>query len=91
MELWQVSASVIGTITLLWLTWRVSVRQGRFHGVFRFVSFEALLLLVILNGPVWFDHPLSGRQNLSWIFLALSALLAIHCTAPYSVAESAQC
>ena len=54
------------------------MRGRRYHGVARFFSFESILLLVLFNGSVWFDHPLSARQILSWVFLAPSALLAIH-------------
>lgn len=48
MLLWQLSALIIGTVTLVWLTWRVSLRQQCYHGIARFFSFESILLLVIL-------------------------------------------
>jgi protein-S-isoprenylcysteine O-methyltransferase Ste14 len=78
MELWQVLALIIGTVALVWVTWRVSVRQRRYHGISRFFSFQSILLLMILSGPVWFAFPLSPQQILSWLFLGISALLAIH-------------
>jgi len=78
LELWQVYALIVGTIALVWASWRVSLRERRYHGIFRFFSFESILLLVIFNASTWFDDPFSMHQIVSWFFLLLSALLAIH-------------
>ena len=78
MGLWQLSTLIVGTLFFLWVTWQVSVREGRYHGIYRFFSFETILLLVIFNAPIWFADPFSMRQIVSWFFLLLSALLAIH-------------
>lgn len=66
----------IGTVLIVLFSWFVSIRDKRYHGVARFFSFESILLLGLLNGPVWFRDPLSHLQVLSWIFLIVSAVLA---------------
>ena len=54
-----------------------SFRRANSHGVFRFVGWEALLGLLILNIPHWNDNPFAPRQIASWLFLAFSIYLAI--------------
>ena len=65
-----VSAAIIG------LSWR-SLRDFRAHGFYRFFAFELLLALILLNVPMWFHHPLSPRQLVSWFLGAASIGLAI--------------
>ena len=48
------------------------------HRFFRFLAFETLLGLVLLNAKTWFRDPFSTLQLISWIFLASSLLLALH-------------
>ena len=61
-----------GTVALLALSWIVSVRHGRYHGVFRFFAFEGILGLVLLNPRAWLHDPLAPLQILSWAFVAAS-------------------
>lgn len=42
------------------------------HGFYRFLAWEALLALLLLQAPAWFRKPLSRRQLLSWLLLSLS-------------------
>jgi protein-S-isoprenylcysteine O-methyltransferase Ste14 len=65
------------TIALAWLSWIISLKEKRYHGIFRFVSFESILLLVLMNYPVWFTDPLAWYQLVSWILLGGSLLVAI--------------
>jgi len=58
------------------LSWR-SLRRRRSHGFYRFFAFELLVALILLNVPVWFEHPLSARQLVSWTLGAVSIGLAI--------------
>jgi len=44
----------------------------------RFLAFDSLLGLIFLNADSWFADPFSGKQIISWIFLAGSLFLAIH-------------
>jgi protein-S-isoprenylcysteine O-methyltransferase Ste14 len=67
----------ICTIIIVWFTWWVSLRQRRYHGIFRFFAFESILVLLLLNYPVWFNNPLSLHQIISWVLLILSILVAV--------------
>ncbi len=64
------------TLANVWLTWWVSLRKKRFHGIYRFVSFECIFLIVLLNYPVWFRDPFAWYQLISWLLLAGSILVA---------------
>jgi protein-S-isoprenylcysteine O-methyltransferase Ste14 len=68
---------IILTIVIAWLSWTVSVKDKRYHGIFRFVSFESILILVLLNYPVWFKSPMAWYQLISWGLLGGSLLVAI--------------
>lgn len=50
----------------------------RSHGFYRFLGFEALLGLIILNIDKWFLSPTSPFQIISWILLISSTFLAVH-------------
>ena len=68
----------LGVLTAanVWFNWWISLREKRFHGILRFVSFECVILLVWMNYPVWFLDALSARQLVSWLLLALCTLVA---------------
>ncbi|MCK4749063.1 MAG: isoprenylcysteine carboxylmethyltransferase family protein [Bacteroidales bacterium] len=68
---------IILTLANIWLTWWVSLRQKRFHGIYRFISFECIFLLVLMNYPVWFSNPFAWHQIISWILLIGSTLIAV--------------
>jgi protein-S-isoprenylcysteine O-methyltransferase Ste14 len=57
---------------------RHALRNPRAHGFYRFIAWECMLALVILNFPVWTLDPFSPRQIVSWVLLAASIGLAIH-------------
>ena len=57
---------------------RRSLTNPRSHGFYRFFAFEALLVMVVLNAPVWFDDPLALHQQVSWFFMIASLILVIH-------------
>jgi protein-S-isoprenylcysteine O-methyltransferase Ste14 len=59
----------IGTITNVIFSWLFSIKAGRYHGIYRFFSFESILLLVLLCAPVWFAHPWKWNQLISWVML----------------------
>jgi protein-S-isoprenylcysteine O-methyltransferase Ste14 len=67
-----------GTIIFVFFSWYFSIKDRRYHGVARFFSLESILGLFLLNSHYWFARPLSLCQTVSWILLALSALLAVH-------------
>jgi len=70
-------AFTILTLANLWFSWWVSLRQKRYHGIFRFLSFECIIVLVLLNYPMWFSDPLSAHQVISWLLLCGSLLVAL--------------
>lgn len=57
---------------------RHALRRPRSHGFYRFIAFEAIAALVILNFPVWTTDPLSPHQLVSWPLLAVSLGLVLH-------------
>ncbi|MCU0362669.1 MAG: isoprenylcysteine carboxylmethyltransferase family protein [Bacteroidales bacterium] len=67
----------IGTIFIIILSWFISVKHGRYHGIPRFFVFESILILVLLNADMWFVSPLSPLQIASWILLAVSGWAAV--------------
>ena len=69
MNVIEYSLLAIVTLLLLFVSWHVSLKAGRYHGVYRFVSFETIVILVLLNWRTWFADPFSVRQIASWILL----------------------
>ncbi len=65
-----------GTLVIIFLSWIISVKHKRYHGVARFFSFESIFLLFLLNYRAWFSDPLSWHQVISWILLSLSLYFA---------------
>lgn len=68
---------IILSMVLAWLTWIISIKNKRYHGLFRFISFECILILVLLNYPAWFKYPLAWYQMISWLLLGGSLLVAL--------------
>lgn len=59
------------------LSWRF-LRLRRTHGFYRFLVFECILALVLINADRWFRDPFSLAQIVSWLLLLGSAALAVH-------------
>lgn len=73
----QILAFATGTILIILFSWFVSIKHGRYHGFPRFVAFESILLLILLNISPWFTKPFSPLQIISWILLGASILYAV--------------
>ncbi|TSA21066.1 isoprenylcysteine carboxylmethyltransferase family protein [bacterium] len=73
----EIALLSIVTVSLLVITWRVSLKAGRYHGIYRFFSFESILILVLLNWRYWFDDPFSWHQIISWLLLCGSVIPAV--------------
>ena len=58
-----------GTVILVFLSWLISIRDKRYHGITRFFSFESIFILFLLNWRLWFRDPLSWNQIIAWILL----------------------
>lgn len=52
-----------------------SVRVPASHGFWRFLAWECLLILFLLNMRQWFSRPLSSHQVVSWLLLLISLVL----------------
>jgi protein-S-isoprenylcysteine O-methyltransferase Ste14 len=66
-----------GTLIIILFSWFLSIKYRRYHGIAWFVAFESVFILIMLNYKEWFESPFSLPQIFSWIFLILSAYLAI--------------
>jgi protein-S-isoprenylcysteine O-methyltransferase Ste14 len=73
----EIGLLAIITLALLVFSWQFSIKARRFHGVYRFFSFESIVVLVLLNWRFWFLEPLSWNQIISWIVLISSIPLAV--------------
>jgi protein-S-isoprenylcysteine O-methyltransferase Ste14 len=56
---------------------RVSVRNPRSHGFYRFFAWEIILILLLKNVPVWFTEPLAWHQLISWFLLVACCIPVI--------------
>ncbi len=73
----EIVVLLAGSVLLLIFTWQFSVKAGRFHGLYRFIAFESILILCLLNWPYWFEEPFSWHQTISWILLCGSLFPAV--------------
>lgn len=56
---------------------RHALLKPRSHGFYRFIAWECMLALVLLNFPMWTVDPFSPRQIVSWLLIVASITLAI--------------
>ena len=75
-DLWMLKLIIftLGTFFLATLS-RRSLQNRRSHGFYRFISFEGILILLLMNYSFWVINPYSLLQLLSWLLLFLSILL----------------
>jgi protein-S-isoprenylcysteine O-methyltransferase Ste14 len=66
-----------GTAFFVWASWH-ALHKPRSHGFTRFIAWECMLALVLLNFPRWTVDPYAARQLISWALLLISLVLAIH-------------
>jgi protein-S-isoprenylcysteine O-methyltransferase Ste14 len=66
----------VGALVIAALS-RRSLADPRSHGFMRFLAFEAIWALIVMNAGSWFRDPLSLRQIVSWAILIASAALAV--------------
>jgi protein-S-isoprenylcysteine O-methyltransferase Ste14 len=57
---------------------RHSLRSFRSHGLYRFLAFVAVGVLVLLNLEYWFDEPFVLRQIISWLLLLVSIAIVTY-------------
>jgi protein-S-isoprenylcysteine O-methyltransferase Ste14 len=56
------------SLLLAAISWK-SLRAPRSHGFPRFFAWEAILALVMINVPVWFEDPFAWHQLIAWALL----------------------
>ena len=67
----------IGSVFLVYVS-RKTLFHLHSHGSYRFIAWECILALIVLNFPYWEIDPLSPHQLFSWLFLLISIFLVIH-------------
>lgn len=70
----QAGLFTLGTLILLALSWP-ALRRPQSHGFYRFFAWEAILALLVLNGPLWFVDRFAAHQLLSWALLLVSLMV----------------
>jgi len=64
---------VILSFGLAWLS-RHTLRVHRSHGFFHFFTWEAVLILALINIDYWFIDPFTRNQFISWVLLFISVI-----------------
>ncbi len=72
----RITLFIICTLFLLYFSRRPLKNPGS-HGFYRFFAFEAILLLVLLNHPYWFNTPFTPLHLLSWFLLLTSIVFVL--------------
>jgi protein-S-isoprenylcysteine O-methyltransferase Ste14 len=67
---------LLGTGGLIYVS-RASLVAPRSHGFYRFLAWEAILGLALLDIDAWFRDPFSWHQLISWPLLVISAFLVV--------------
>jgi protein-S-isoprenylcysteine O-methyltransferase Ste14 len=67
----------LATLIYGYFTWRYAIVNPRAQGPYRFVAFEGITALVLLNYKVWFVDYLSPLQIISFMALALAMYLPL--------------
>lgn len=67
---------IIGSIFLVYVS-RSAFTNTTSHGFSRFLAWEVILALFVINVKYWFEQPLAVFQLVSWILLFVSLALII--------------
>lgn len=67
---------VLFSVPVIIISWRTLFNM-KSHGFYRFLSWECIILLFVSNYKVWFQHPFSIPQIISWVLLFSSIYLVI--------------
>lgn len=71
--MWKSVVFTFGTIILVIIS-RASLRNPRSHGFYRFLAWEAILALFLLNADSWLIDPFSELQIIAWTLLIASLI-----------------
>jgi protein-S-isoprenylcysteine O-methyltransferase Ste14 len=61
---------IVVSLIILAVSWK-SLRQPGSHGFYRFFAWETIMVLFVINAPVWFDEPTAWHQIISWVLLVI--------------------
>ena len=67
----------LATLLFGYFTWRYAILNPRAQGPYRFVAFEGVTAIVLLNYKVWFVNCLSPLQIVSFAALAIAIYLPL--------------
>ena len=71
MEVWQLLVFVGLSSVLTALSWR-SLGNPRSHGFYRYIAWELMAVLLVLNVPFWLENRDAMHQQVSWLLLTAS-------------------
>lgn len=64
-------AFALGSAFLIWVSWP-SLRRPRSHGFYRFIAWEGMLVLWLVNLPMWRVDPYGAHQLVAWVLQLVS-------------------
>ncbi|MCP4633809.1 MAG: isoprenylcysteine carboxylmethyltransferase family protein [candidate division Zixibacteria bacterium] len=62
---------------IIWLS-RASLFKFKSRGLYRLITWEVILILILYNIDYWFLEPLCIRQITSWFLLSVSSFMVIY-------------
>jgi protein-S-isoprenylcysteine O-methyltransferase Ste14 len=77
MDMNDLIAFLTGTAFFVWISWR-SLLNPRSHGFYRFIAWECMLALVLVNLPTWGIDPYGPHQLVSWALQLVSLAFVAH-------------
>jgi protein-S-isoprenylcysteine O-methyltransferase Ste14 len=72
--IWQWVAFVTISAALVGISWR-TLGNPRSHGFYRFLAWEAMAVMLVLNASSWFGDRAELNQRIAWVLLSLSLLV----------------
>ncbi len=66
--MWSAIAFVLLTLVLAYIS-RKSLRSPQTHGFYRFLAWECILGLFLVNASFWFVQPFAWNQLIAWTLL----------------------
>ena len=72
----QAGIFIGGTLLLTAISWR-ALRSTGHHGFTRWLAWEGILAIIVLNAGVWFVDRYSPAQLVSWFLLMLSIVSVV--------------
>lgn len=74
----QKAAAFLAASAALAYASSAALRSPKAHGFYRFLAWEAILALFLVNVEHWFRRPFCAMQIVSWLCLSVSLVLVIH-------------